>query len=135
IFRDAHTTAYNVYRQFGEDRLALRHLEAVRRLSDEAIKLAISTNTALMAARFDYANQELRIANLKAEKLRRTVAVERAQAQWQRLLFGGLAVAALVVLGLLSVGLYTIRRSRNEVRAANIVLADTNVALEKALKA
>ncbi|QDX24913.1 histidine kinase [Sphingomonas suaedae] len=126
--RDAHITAYHVFSAQGRSGLALAHLERVRALGDDAAKLATSANTALMAARFDYANQELRIANLKAEELRR-------EAAFQRTLFLGFGGAALAIVILLSIGLFTIRRSRNQVREANAVLADTNVALEKALKA
>lgn len=126
--RDAHDVAYGIYRRLGDDRIALQHLEAVQRLDRESSKVAISTSSALMAARFDYANQELRIANLKAEELRRS-------AQFQRTLFLSLGGATLVVIVLLSVGIVTLRRSRNQVRAANRDLASTNVALEKALKA
>lgn len=126
--RDAHFTAYSIYRAQGQNRLALVHLERLRALNDEATALATSTSTALMAARFDYANQELRIANLKAEELRR-------EAAFQRTLFIGLGGASLLIVTLLSIGLFTIRRSRNQVRRANAVLAQTNVALEKALKA
>ncbi|NIJ24299.1 ATP-binding protein [Sphingomonas japonica] len=133
--RDAHYTAYKVYSALGDTALALRHLAAERRLDEEASKVAISTSAALMAARFDYANQELRIANLKAEELRRSIAYEREQAHTERLIFGGLAVATVIVLAMLSFGLVTIRRSRNQVREANVILADTNVALEKALRA
>lgn len=127
-FRDAHLTAYNVYRALGEGALALPHLERVRKLGDEAAQLATSTNLALMAARFDYANQELRIANLKAEEARR-------EAAFQRTLLFGVGGATLIIITLLSIGLFTIRRSRNQVRAANAELNQTNVALEKALKA
>nr|WP_243852878.1 ATP-binding protein [Sphingomonas naasensis] len=81
-----------------------------------------------MAARFNYAEQQTRIQTLKAEEARRTAA-------FQRTLFISIGGATLVIIALLSFGLVTIRRSRNQVRAANVVLADTNVALEKALKA
>ncbi|HEY0623372.1 ATP-binding response regulator [Sphingomonas sp.] len=127
-YRDAHLTAYNIYRKLNENGLALPHLERVRKLGDEAAQLATSTNIALMAARFDYANQELRIANLKAEEARR-------EAEFQRTLLFGVGGATLIIITLLSIGLFTIRRSRNQVRAANIELGETNVALEKALKA
>ena len=127
-YRDAHLTAYNIYRKLGEGALALPHLERVRKLGDEAAQLATSTNIALMAARFDYANQELRIANLKADEARR-------EAEFQRTLLFGVGGATLIIITLLSIGLFTIRRSRNQVRAANIELGETNVALEKALKA
>lgn len=126
--RDAHHTAYLIYRAQGNNALALVHLERLKGLNDEAAELATSASTALMAARFDYANQELRIANFKAEELRR-------EAEFQRTLFIGLGGASLVIVTLLSIGLFTIRRSRNQVRDANAVLEQTNVALEKALKA
>jgi len=127
-YRDAHLTAYNIYSKLGDGALALPHLERVRKLGDEAAQLATSTNMALMAARFDYANQELRIANLKAEEARR-------EAAFQRTLLLGVGGATLIIITLLSIGLFTIRRSRNQVRAANTELNQTNVALEKALKA
>lgn len=126
--RDAHFTAFSVYRAEGKNRLALVHLERLRAVTDEASKLATSASTALMAARFDYANQELRIANLQAQELRR-------EAEFQRTLFIGLGGASLLIVTLLSIGLFTIRRSRNQVREANAVLEDTNFALEKALRA
>lgn len=127
-FRDAHAAAYQIYSALNEPAKALPHLERVREMGDEAAKLATTTSTALMAARFDYANQELRIANLKAEELRKSAA-------FQRTIFLGLGGATLVIIVLLSIGLFTIRRSRNQVRAANTELNQTNVALEKALKA
>jgi len=126
--RDAHLIAYDIYSARGENRMALTHLERVRNLGDEAAQLATSTNIALMAARFDYANQELRIANLKADEARR-------EAEFQRTLLIGVGGATLIIITLLSIGLFTIRRSRNQVRAANVELGQTNVALEKALKA
>ncbi|WP_294060897.1 ATP-binding protein [Sphingomonas sp.] len=127
-FRGPHFYAHEIYTKIGNPRLALAHLEALKRLDDEAAKVATTTNAALMAARFDYAQQEAKIANLRAEEARRTAAA-------QRTLFVSIGSAALVVLVLLVIALVTIRRSRNQVRAANVVLGDTNVALEKALRA
>lgn len=134
-FRDAHSTAYEVYKASGETALALAHLQALRRLTDEETRLAASTNTALMAARFDFANQELRIARLKAEELRASVALERSRAQFQRTLTIGVVGGAIAIVALLSFGIVTLRRSRNQVRAANIDLAASNTSLEKALAA
>ncbi len=127
-YRTPHLYAYLIYRRLGDDRLALRHLEALKRLNEEGAKVATTNSAALMAARFDYANQELTIQRLKTEQLRKA-------AQFQRVLFLSLGAATLIVIVLLSVGLFTIRRSRNQVRAANAVLAGTNAALEKALQA
>ena len=134
-YRQSHLTAFEIFKRRGQDGKALAHLEALKRLDDQTSELAASTNTALMAARFDYTNQNLKIAKLKADELQRSIDYEQAQARLQRMIFIGLAVATVIVVSLLAFGLITIRRSRNEVRAANIDLAATNSALAKALAA
>src|SRR3546814_14816045 len=50
-------------------------------------------------------------------------------------LFRSVAVATLILVTLLTIGLFTIRRSRNQVRAANVGLGESNTALAKALAA
>lgn len=127
-FRTAHLYAYRIFRRTGQVSLALRHLEAVRRLTDEAVKVSTTTSASLMSAQFDFARQETKIANLRREE-----AVRRAA--FQRTLFLAIGGATLLLIALLSFGLVTLRRSRNQVRAANSVLAETNAALEKALRA
>lgn len=134
-FRDAHSTAFELYRESGDTSKALSHLMALRRLTDVETRLAASTNTALMAARFDYANQELRIARLKADELRTSIALERAEANFQRTVSIGVLGGAAIVLLLMAIGLLSIRRSRNQVQAANVRLESSNAALEKALAA
>ena len=134
-FREAHQTAFLIYRALGDQAKALEHLEAQKRLDDGATTLARSTNTALAAARFDFANQELKIAKLKADVLQRNIDNERARAETQRLIFIAAAAVTVVIVAMLGFGLITIRRSRNDVRAANIDLAATNSALGKALAA
>ncbi len=133
--RERHETAYDIYRAAGDDRNALIHLAAMKRLDDEATRLATSTSTALMGARFDFANQELRIAKLKAEEAARSLTFERAQARAQRWVFIGVIAATAVVVALLAIGLAKLRRSRNEVARANVVLGETNDALGRALAA
>ncbi len=134
-FRDSHQTAYDAFTAVGDTRSALVHLRALKRLDDNATKLATNTSTALMAARFDFANQELRISQLKAVELRRSVAFERARVQTQRYVFLGAAAAVAIIIGMLTFALVTLRRSRDQVRAANDDLAVTNSALGKALAA
>ena len=133
--REAHETAYQAFKQIGEDKQALVHLEALKSLDDQTSKLAASTNTALAAARFDFANQELRIAKLRNEDLARKNAFERSRAETQRMVFAGSAIVTIIIVALLATSLIVIRRSRNEVRAANVDLAASNVALAKALAA
>ena len=130
-YRDFHEVAYQTYTALGEDRLALQHLEAFKRLDDAARSVAASTNAALMTARFDFANQDLKIAKLKAGQLQRDVELGRQRNTITTGLLGG---SGLIML-LLAIGFISLRRSRNEVRAANVSLRSSNQALEKALKA
>ncbi|WP_230771413.1 ATP-binding protein [Sphingomonas sp. Leaf4] len=133
--RDNHRNAYVVYAAAGDTAKALAHLEALNRLDDQATQVATSAKTALMSARFDFQNQELRIAGLKQAELRRNVAFERSRARFERILFGIGAGAVAVVIGLLGFGIFTLRRSRDEVRAANTELEHSNDALGRALAA
>ena len=130
-YRDFHRTAYEVYSRLGDDHRALAHLKAFKRLDDEARALAANTNAALMAARFDFANQDLKIANLKSGQLKRDIALARSRNLITQVLLGG----STLILALLAFGLVSLRRSRNQVRAANVSLSASNVSLEKALKA
>lgn len=133
--RDAHETAYKAFLELGDHDLALVHLEALKRLDDKTASLTASANTALMAARFDDANKDAKIANLKADEARRKFEFEQARSRMLGWIFAGVIVATLIVVSMLVFGIITIRRSRNDVRAANVHLADTNSALEKALAA
>lgn len=134
-YREAHQTAFEIFKGLGDEHQALIHLQALKRLDDKATQLASSTNTALAAARFDYANQELRIAKLKADDLQRNIDFERARTRTQQFAFVGIALVVLIIVAMLVFNLVTIGRSRNKVRAANIDLAATNAALAKALAA
>ncbi|WP_125944302.1 ATP-binding protein [Sphingomonas sp. ABOLG] len=126
--RQAHDVAYKIYSKAGRSDLALQHLAALKRLDDLATETARSNSAAIAAARFDFANQELRIAQLKAADLQKTVAFERARTQTQQWITVGVGATTLLIIGLLAFGLITIRRSRN-------TLARTNIALGKALTA
>lgn len=131
--RQAHQTAFETYRALGQPELAIMHLMAVRRIEEQATKLATSASTALLAARFDYANQELRIANLKADDLRRNIALEHEWARFQVYVFAATLAVIAVVIAALAFALMTLRRSSRRVQAAHDDLAKTNVALGKAL--
>ncbi|WP_174278859.1 ATP-binding protein [Sphingomonas bacterium] len=135
LMRDSHATAIAVYRALGRSDDALAHADALKRLDDKATRLATETSTALMAARFDSANQEAKIAQLRdAERLRQArEALQRARTE--RLFWLGGSGAAAAIILLLLVGLVTLRRSRDQVRAVNDDLAVTNDALGKALAA
>ena len=134
-FRDAHQTAYDTFRALGDAPRAVVHLAALKRLDDQATRLATSANSALAAARFDFANQELRLATLQRDDANRQASYEHQRANTQRLIFLGLAVATAVIITLLANWLITLVHSRNRMRAAADDLAITNAALGKALAA
>lgn len=134
-YREGHQVAYAIYKALDRPLDALVHLEAQKRLDDQATTLATNMSTALLAARFDFANQELKISKLRADELERSVRYEKDRAKTQRLMFIGAIAAVSIIIGLLALGLVTIRRSRDKVRAANDDLAITNAALGKALAA
>jgi signal transduction histidine kinase len=123
-YREAHVAAYEIYRASRRKQDALVQLEAVWRLDQATAKLTATNSAALMAARFDFANQNTRIAQMKAKEL-----------ELQRnFLIAVIAGGALALL-LLSAGLILITRSRNRERAAKLLLAQTNRDLEKAIAA
>jgi signal transduction histidine kinase len=123
-FRDFHESASEAYRLQGNAEMALHHLQALKRLDDEAREIRSSTNAALSAAQFDYSNQELKIARLSQAQL----------AARARLQLVGLA-GSLLLLAITLVAFLWIRRSRNATRAANRQLETSNAALDKALRA
>ena len=137
-YRDLHEAASRIYQARGDAQAAFAHLAAFKRLDDELREIAVSTNAGLMTARFDFANQELSIARLKAGQLQRDVALERSRARLSKItlygLVAALALAALVLAGALW-SLFSIRRSRNEVALANDSLSGVNAELETALAA
>jgi signal transduction histidine kinase/ActR/RegA family two-component response regulator len=127
-FREFHEFARTLYARQGNNKLALAHLEAFKRLEDESRQLAASTNAALMAARFDFANQDLRIAKLKTGQLERDVLIARSRARLHTIVAFGVGGSAAVIFVLLLFGYF-------KIRAANTRLSASNIALEKALKA
>ena len=135
VWWQAHKTAFEIYKRVGEPGRALEHLEALKQIDDSSNKVAASANTALMAAKFDSNNQQLKIVKLQADEAKRKLEFERARAVTQFWIFIGSGVTAIVIFGMLGFGLVTIRRSRDKVRAANVDLEATNTALGKALAA
>ena len=131
LFRDYHHTAARLFEQLGDAGQALAHLKAFQRLDSEAQALTASAASQLLAARFDFTNQNLKISHLKQGQLERDVQLAR-----QRGRLSSLALAALAIIaGLLAVGFVSLRRSRNATRDANAVLSEVNTRLEGALKA
>ena len=130
-FKIFHDYASQLYEKTGNYGLALEHYRAFKRLDDEARDLMVNTNSALMAAQFDFANQDLRIARLKAEQLQKDAELGRSRNRITLILLGGSVLAA----GLLGFNFLSLRRSSRRIEAANTKLNSANVSLERALKA
>ena len=110
FFRDFHDTAYMVYEQSGNYRLANEHLTAFHRIETQAQNLSSAANNALLSARFDAENRDLQIEKLSFEK---------SAAQNQVLLLS--SVVALVILAFIG-ALFLLRmvnRSRKGIKEAN----------------
>ena len=135
LYREYHRTAAQIYEATGDEPKALAHYKAFQRLDSEAQKLTASIASQLLGARFDFANQNLKISNLKRGQLQRDIALERQKSRFQITLLIAILGASAIVLGVLAFGLFSVRRSRNQVRDANTNLSLVNSALEVALKA
>jgi len=132
-FGPVQLTAYRAYKLSGDYRRALEHLEAFRTLDNAGRTLATSTSSALMTARFDFANQNARIARLKTAQLQADVALAQLEARQRTLLLAGLLILVAGATLFLILYLKSLRRSRNEIVAANLRLAQTNTELAEAL--
>ncbi len=117
LFRDFHDTAYQVYSGRGEYKLAADHLAAFHRIEIKAQGLSAVANNALLSARFDSENRELRISKLSAEKEANEVRLESAQDQVILLTAGiGLVILAFIIALMI---LRTVNRNRAAIAAAN----------------
>ncbi|MAI90191.1 ATP-binding protein [Ponticaulis sp.] len=134
-YREMHDTAYRIYQSIGRSDLALPHLEAFKRLGDEALGLAASANSALMAAQFDFTNQELAIEQLEREQLQQQIQIAESDARQRLIIFGFTAAGALLIFAFLIAGYVSMRRSRDAIGRVNDRLNDTNQQLEKANRA
>lgn len=134
-YRELHRIAADVYDDLGQRELALAHLRAYQRLDREGLRLTASVGSQLMAAQFDFTNQNLRIAQLRQGQLQRDITIERQKNQFRTRLFTALGLALLAIFSLLAFGYVSIRRSRDQVRRANVDLSQTNAELATALKA
>ncbi len=117
FFRDFHDTAHKIYSARGEHRLAAEHLAAFHRIDGQARDLSATANNALLGARFDAANRELRISRLSAEKAANEARLSSAQNQVILLTTGIALVVAAFLIALLI--LRTVSRSRAAIKTAN----------------
>jgi len=124
-FRDTHEIAFKIYMAAGDTGRAVQHHIALKRLDDEERTLAANTNLALMTAQFDFARQQFEIEHLRAEKLKRDVAVAKERARAQMTLFSSVVLIGVLIIIAIGFGYVGLRRHRNQIRRANVKLQRT----------
>ena len=141
-FRDFHEAAYRIYEKRNETTAALAHLVAFKRLDDQGREVAASANLALMNTEFEFANKELQILTLRADKLQNEAALADAQKRQERYVLIGLALLGTVLIAFLAFAYRSARSAANAARAfnkeletKNAELGNTNIALEEANQA
>lgn len=127
-YRKLHLFAYTIYAAQGDRARALEHLEAVRRLDAADAAITASNRAAVIAAQFQFAAQNARIARLKAQQQQR-------DAEYQRNVAIVSVVGSLIALALLLALLVSVTRSRNRARRDGAELAVANQHLSRALAA
>ena len=132
---ELHLTAYKIYKAVGDQAKALSELEIYQKTEQDHQNLMASASSALLAARFDFDNQNTRIALLTQGQLRRDIALTRLRARQSEIIALSLATLIAVLVVFFVVYLRTLQRSRNRLHEANVVLNATNVKLEQALLA
>lgn len=133
-FTDFHEAAVRTYAALGLYREALDHLFAFKRLDDEARSVAASANSALLGAQFEFAEQDLQIEQLRAERLEQDLALadERARGNLMALM----AVIALSIAALVGAFMrYRTEAARKRALAATLYHdSDTGLPSRKALE-
>ena len=127
-FGKVHVIAHEIYARIGDSRRALEQLEAVRRLDQSDAQITASNRAAVIAAQFQFAAQDARIARLKAQQRQKAIEYQRNVALVS--VFG-----SLVALSLLFALLILAIRSRNRARRDRADLAVANGHLQRALAA
>lgn len=140
--REAHSIAYEVYREADRPADALYHLEAFKRLSDIENNVAASANLAILNAEFELSSKELEIATLRSERLESDVALINAKRQQEQLITAAVIALAIGISSFLiwqtlqagRVRRITERLNR-KLEAVNQKLRRSNIELEKASSA
>jgi signal transduction histidine kinase len=124
-FRDLHEIAYRVYRADGNMPLALMHLWAFKRLDDQGRSLVASANLALLGAQFDFATQQLEIAQLTSAQLERDIRLRESRAALQTMLYLTLLAAALALIAWITWRHVLVHRHRDAISRKNMELLRT----------
>jgi tetratricopeptide (TPR) repeat protein len=99
VYREFHELGAVVFEKLGQPGKALAHMRAFQRLESQARELTATASSQLMAAQFDFANQNLRISELRQGQLERDIRIERQRSEFRTMAFIGIAVALVMLSG------------------------------------
>ena len=124
-FRDLHRVAFDVYNARGEYPLAIEHLQAFKRLDDEARSLSASANLALNGAHFDFSTQQTEIERLKTATMQRDISLRESRVATQKLIYTSLILLCVILVIVVSARSIAARKHRAQMAEANEALRET----------
>lgn len=110
-YLEFHELAADVFERLGEPVAALAHLQAFKRLDDQARDIAASANSAVVAAEYNFAEQNFQLQQLRAERLEQDVRTAAIAERARLTTFAGI-LALIVGLLILAYSRYRVERAR-----------------------
>lgn len=126
-FVDYHAAAADIYQALTLWDLAVPHLRAFKRLDDEGRDVAASANTSLLAAQFDFAEQELQIEQLRTNSLEQNLELTNARARQRMIGLSSLLALSFLGLFLIYIRHRTSREQQRVLEKALYVDLDTGL--------
>ncbi|WP_339746566.1 EAL domain-containing protein [uncultured Maricaulis sp.] len=126
-FAEYHAAAADIYQALTLWDLAVPHLRAFKRLDDEGRDVAASANTTLLAAQFDFAEQELQIEQLRTDGLERNFELANARARQRMIGLSGLLALSFFGLFLIYIRHRSSREQQRVLEKALYVDLDTGL--------
>jgi EAL domain-containing protein (putative c-di-GMP-specific phosphodiesterase class I)/tetratricopeptide (TPR) repeat protein len=110
-YLEFHELASEVFDRLGEPAAALAHLQAFKRLDDQARDIAASANSAVVAAEYNFAEQNFQLQQLRTERLEQDVRTAAIAERARLTTFSGI-LALIVGLLILAYSRYRVERAR-----------------------
>lgn len=110
-YLEFHKLAADVFERLGEPAAALAHLQAFKRLDDQARDIAASANSAVVAAQYNFAEQSFQLQQLRAERLEQDILNAALTERARLTTFSGI-LALIVCLLILAYSRYRVERAR-----------------------
>lgn len=110
-YLEFHELAREVFDRLGEPAAALAHFQAFKRLDDQSRDIAASATSAVVAAEYNFAEQNFQLQQLRAERLEQDVRTAAIAERARLTTFSGI-LALIVGLLILAYSRYRVERAR-----------------------